>query len=168
MNPAPPPAHPYPTQPAPIDTLDSTAQTTLKEMSREVAVAGIQARHRAIQEGADPAQMDAVLDEAVRTAPPGAIPINQINGVRFHRMTLAVTLGYRRMSALIEAAPEPVDEIAQVAAMAAVLADPVGTRKLDLDGLITRGLEITGDWESEEIDHFRRYLEALAPVDRQQ
>ena len=162
MNPTAPP------QPAPMETLDPAAQTTLKEMSHDVAVAGIQARKLAIQEGADPVQMNAVLDEAVRTAPAGGVPINQINGVKFHRMTLAVTLGYRRMASLIEAEPEPVDEIAQIAAMAAVLADPVGTRKLDLEGLITRGLEITGEWESEEIDHFRRYLEALAPTDRAQ
>lgn len=164
MNPPNSAFHPVPTAPRP---LDPSAEMTLKEMSRQVAVEGIHARHAAQAEGADPRQIEAVIGEAARTAPAGAVPKVPVNGIMFHRMTLAVTLGYRRATSLMERCAEQIDEIAQIAIMAAVLHDPVGSRKLDLDGLIEAGLALIGDWQAPEIDDFRAYLEALAPRDAQ-
>lgn len=140
-------------------------EMTEKELSRHVAVAGLEAQAEAAHLPGDPAQVAAVQAEAQRQTPEAhANPFQVVCGVAFpERMTLSLALDLGSLSDKLKGRPD----LETVAALAAFLHQTATGTPPDLsdpnlpDALVASGLKLAGGWSVAEIDAFTAYLKEL-------
>lgn len=138
---------------------------TEREVSRQEALAGLEAKAIAEQQGGDPSQISAL--SRVASAMPAAMPEHRerIGGVGLHPLALLPILCTQELQRLAAKEPSPPAHLLTIARLAACLHHPhrawQDLTSTGLAALDAWAVPLVAAWQPADVQRFHAYVEQL-------